>query len=144
MSSMSGTRITLKRQKNKKYGYKYNYCFGYYWHYYVFVNKKTVKYSNLKSSYEIKTYLDGDTIKVEVNYDFNYEKLYPLIITEIKKAIEDGKRLKLSVSFRYYNYEYRQITLYSDSINNEQDCTAFIEQVKTIIERKIYSKNCNK
>lgn len=106
--------------------------------------KKTVKYSNLKSSYEIKTYLDEHTIKVEVNYDFNYEKLYPLIITEIKKAIEDGKRLKLSVSFRYYDYEYRQITLYSDSINNEQDCTAFIEQVKTIIERKIYSKNCNK
>ncbi len=106
--------------------------------------KKTVKYSNLKSSYEIRTYLDEHTIKVEVNYDFNYEKLYPLIITEIKKAIEDGKRLKLAVSFRYYDYEYRQIMLYSDSINNEQDCTAFIEQVKTIIERKIYSKNCNK
>ena len=50
--------------------------------------RMTVKYSNLKSSYEIKTYLDTDTIKVEVNYDFNYEKLYPLIITEIKKAIE--------------------------------------------------------
>ena len=105
--------------------------------------KKTVKYSNLKSSYEIKTYLDGDTIKVEVNYDFNYEKLYPLIITEIKKAIEDGKRLKLGVSFKYYDYEYRRIALDSDLINNEQYCTSFIEQVKTIIERRIYSKNCN-
>lgn len=105
--------------------------------------RMTVKYSNLKSSYEIRTYLDGDTIKVEVNYDFNYEKLYPLIITEIKKAIEDGKRLKLGVSFRYYDYEYRRIVLDSDLINNEQYCTSFIEQVKTIIERKIYSKNCN-
>lgn len=103
----------------------------------------TVKYSNLKSSYEIRTYLDGDTIKVEVNYDFNYEKLYPLIITEIKKAIEDGKRLKLGVSFKYYDYEYRRIALDSDLINNEQYCTSFIEQVKTIIERRIYSKNCN-
>ena len=105
--------------------------------------KMTVKYSNLKSSYEIRTYLDGDTIKVEVNYDFNYEKLYPLIITEIKKAIEDGKRLKLGVSFKYYDYEYRRIALDSDLINNEQYCTSFIEQVKTIIERRIYSKNCN-
>lgn len=105
--------------------------------------RMTVKYSNLKSSYEIRTYLDGDTIKVEVNYDFNYEKLYPLIITEIKKAIEDGKRLKLGVSFRYYDYEYRRIVLDSDLINNEQYCTSFIEQVKTIIERRIYSKNCN-
>lgn len=105
--------------------------------------RMTVKYSNLKSSYEIRTYLDGDTIKVEVNYDFNYEKLYPLIITEIKKAIEDGKRLKLGVSFKYYDYEYRRIALDSDLINNEQYCTSFIEQVKTIIERKIYSKNCN-
>ena len=105
--------------------------------------RMTVKYSNLKSSYEIKTYLDGDTIKVEVNYDFNYEKLYPLIITEIKKAIEDGKRLKLGVSFRYYDYEYRRIVLDSDLINNEEYCTSFIEQVKTIIERRIYSKNCN-
>lgn len=105
--------------------------------------KMTVKYSNLKSSYEIRTYLDGDTIKVEVNYDFNYEKLYPLIITEIKKAIEDGKRLKLGVSFKYYDYEYRRIALDSDLINNEQYCTSFIEQIKTIIERRIYSKNCN-
>ncbi len=105
--------------------------------------RMTVKYSNLKSSYEIRTYLDGDTIKVEVNYDFNYEKLYPLIITEIKKAIEDGKRLKLGVSFKYYDYEYRRISLDSDLINNEQYCTSFIEQVKTIIERRIYSKNCN-
>ena len=104
----------------------------------------TVKYSNLKSSYEIKTYLDTYTIKVEVNYDFNYEKLYPLIITEIKKAIEDGKRLKLGVSFRYYDYEYRRIVLDSDLINNEEYCTSFIEQVKTIIERRIYSKSCNK
>ena len=108
-----------------------------------FLIKKIEKYSNLKSSYEIRTYLDGDTIKVEVNYDFNYEKLYPLIITEIKKAIEDGKRLKLGVSFRYYDYEYRRIVLDSDLINNEQYCTSFIEQVKTIIERRIYSKNCN-
>ena len=106
--------------------------------------RMTVKYSNLKSSYEIRTYLDGDTIKVEVNYDFNYEKLYPLIITEIKKAIEDGKRLKLGVSFRYYDYEYRRIVLDSDLINNEEYCTSFIEQVKTIIERRIYSKSCNK
>ena len=105
--------------------------------------RMTIKYSNLKSSYEIRTYLDGDTIKVEVNYDFNYEKLYPLIITEIKKAIEDGKRLKLGVSFRYYDYEYRRIVLDSDLINNEEYCTSFIEQVKTIIERRIYSKNCN-
>ena len=104
----------------------------------------TVKYSNLKSSYEIRTYLDGDTIKVEVNYDFNYEKLYPLIITEIKKAIEDGKKLKLGVSFKYYDYEYRRIVLDSDLINNEEYCTSFIEQVKTIIERRIYSKSCNK
>ena len=108
-----------------------------------FLIRLTVKYSNLKSSYEIKTYLDEYTIKVEVNYDFNYEKLYPLIITEIKKAIEDGKRLKLGVSFRYYGNEYRRIVLDSDLINNEQYCTSFIEQVKTIIERKIYSKNCN-
>ena len=106
--------------------------------------RMTVKYSNLKSSYEIKTYLDEHTIKVEVNYDFNYEKLYPLIITEIKKAIEDGKRLKLGVSFKYYDYEYRRIALDSDLINNEQYCTSFIEQVKTIIERRIYSKSCNK
>lgn len=106
--------------------------------------RMTIKYSNLKSSYEIRTYLDGDTIKVEVNYDFNYEKLYPLIITEIKKAIEDGKKLKLGVSFKYYDYEYRRIVLDSDLINNEEYCTSFIEQVKTIIERRIYSKSCNK
>lgn len=108
-----------------------------------FLIREIEKYSNLKSSYEIKTYLDEHTVKVEVNYDFNYEKLYPLIITEINKAIEDGKRLKLGVSFRYYDYEYRRIVLDSDLINNEQYCTSFIEQVKTIIERKIYSKNCN-
>lgn len=108
-----------------------------------FLIRKIEKYSNLKSSYEIRTYLDEHTIKVEVNYDFNYEKLYPLIITEIKKAIEDGKRLKLGVSFKYYDYEYRRIALDSDLINNEQYCTSFIEQVKTIIERRIYSKNCN-
>lgn len=108
-----------------------------------FLIREIEKYSNLKSSYEIKTYLDGDAIKLEVNYDFNYEKLYPLIITEIKKAIEDGKRLKLGVSFKYYDYEYRRIALDSDLINNEQYCTSFIEQVKTIIERRIYSKNCN-
>ena len=109
-----------------------------------FLVREIEKYSNLKSSYEIKTYLDEHTIKVEVNYDFNYEKLYPLIITEIKKAIEDGKRLKLGVSFRYYDYEYRRIVLDSDLINNEEYCTSFIEQVKTIIERRIYSKSCNK
>lgn len=108
-----------------------------------FLIREIEKYSNLKSSYEIKTYLDGDAIKLEVNYDFNYEKLYPLIITEIKKAIEDGKKLKLGVSFKYYDYEYRRIALDSDLINNEQYCTSFIEQVKTIIERRIYSKNCN-
>ena len=108
------------------------------------LTRMTVKYSNLKSSYEIKTYLDTDAIKVEVNYDFNYEKLYPLIITEIKKAIEDGKKLKLGVSFKYYDYEYRRIVLDSDLINNEEYCTSFIEQVKTIIERRIYSKSCNK
>ena len=108
-----------------------------------FLIREIEKYSNLKSSYEIKTYLDTDTIKVEVNYDFNYEKLYPLIITEIKKAIEDGKRLKLGVRFRYCEYEWHQISLDSKLMNNEQDCTNFIEQVKTIIERKIYSKNCN-
>lgn len=50
-----------------------------------FLIREIEKYSNLKSSYEIRTYLDTDTIKVEVNYDFNYEKLYPLIIT-IRKA----------------------------------------------------------
>lgn len=109
-----------------------------------FLIRLAVKYSNLKSSYEIKTYLDEYTIKVEVNYDFNYEKLYPLIITEIKKAIEDGKKIKLGVSFKYYDYEYRRIVLDSDLINNEQYCTSFIEQVKTIIERRIYSKSCNK
>ena len=108
-----------------------------------FLIREIEKYSNLKSSYKIRTYLDEHTIKVEVNYDFNYEKLYPLIITEIKKAIEDGKRLKLGVSFKYYDYEYRRIALDSDLINNEQYCTSFIEQVKTIIERRIYSKNCN-
>ena len=108
-----------------------------------FLIREIEKYSNLKSSYEIRTYLDEHTIKVAVNHDFNYEKLYPLIITEIKKAIEDGKRLKLGVSFRYYDYEYRRIALDSDLINNEQYCTSFIEQVKTIIERRIYSKNCN-
>ena len=108
-----------------------------------FLIREIGKYSNLKSSYEIKTYLDEHTIKVEVNYDFNYEKLYPLIITEIKKAIEDGKRLKLGVRFRYCEYEWHQISLDSKLMNNEQDCTNFIEQVKTIIERKIYSKNCN-
>ena len=106
-----------------------------------FLIREIGKYSNLKSSYEIKTYLDADTIKVEVNYDFNYEKLYPLIITEIKKAIEDGRKLKLAVSFTYD--EHNQIVLDYDLINSEKDCTEFIENVKTIIERKIYSKNCN-
>lgn len=104
-----------------------------------FLIREIEKYSNLKSSYEIRTYLDEHTIKVEVNYDFNYEKLYPLIITEIKKAIEDGKRLKLGVRFRYCEYEWHQISLDSKLMNNEQDCTNFIEQVKTIIERKLYN-----
>ena len=103
--------------------------------------RMTVKYSNLKSSYEIKTYINEYAITVQVSHDFNYEKLYPLIITEIKKAFEDGKRLKLGVRFRYREYEYHQIVLDSDLINNEQDCTAFIEQVKTIIERKIYNNH---
>lgn len=56
-----------------------------------FLIREIEKYSNLKSSYEIRTYLDEHTIKVEVNYDFNYEKLYPLIIT-IRKA---RKQLKM-------------------------------------------------
>lgn len=64
-----------------------------------------------------------------------------MLITEIKKAIEDGRRLKLAVSFTYD--EYNQIVLDYDLINSEKDCTEFIENVKTIIERKIYSKNCN-
>ena len=38
-----------------------------------FLIREIEKYSNLKSSYEIKTYLDEHTIKVEVNYDFNYK-----------------------------------------------------------------------
>ena len=104
-----------------------------------FLIREIEKYSNLKSSYEIKTYLDTDTIKVEVNHDFNYKKLYTLIITEVKKAIEDGKRLKLGVRFRYCEYEWHQISLDSKLMNNEQDCTNFIEGVKTIIERKLYN-----
>ena len=67
--------------------------------------RMTVKYSNLKSSYEIRTYING-YVTVQVNHDFNYKKLYPLIITEVKKAIEDGKRLKLGVRFRYCEYEW--------------------------------------
>ena len=98
----------------------------------------TVKYSNLKSSYEIRTYING-YVTVQVNHDFNYKKLYPLIITEVKKAIEDGKRLKLGVRFRYCEYEWHQISLDSKLMNNEQDCTNFIEGVKTIIERKLYN-----
>ena len=109
-----------------------------------FLIRLAVKYSNLKSSYEIKTYINEYEITVQVNHDFNYAKLYPLLITEIKKAIEDGKRLKLGVRFRYCEYEYHQIVLDSDLINNEEYCTSFIEQVKTIIERRIYSKSCNK
>lgn len=100
--------------------------------------RMTVKYSNLKSSYEIRTYING-YVTVQVNHDFNYKKLYPLIITEVKKAIEDGKRLKLGVRFRYCEYEWHQISLDSKLMNNEQDCTNFIEQVKTIIERKLYN-----
>lgn len=100
--------------------------------------RMTVKYSNLKSSYEIRTYLDG-YVTVQVNHDFNYKKLYPLIITEVKKAIEDGKRLKLGVRFKYCEYEWHQISLDSKLMNNEQDCTNFIEGVKTIIERKLYN-----
>lgn len=46
--------------------------------------RMTVKYSNLKSSYEIRTYING-YVTVQVNHDFNYKKLYPLIIT-IRKA----------------------------------------------------------
>ena len=105
--------------------------------------RMTVKYSNLKSSYEIRTYIN-EYVTVQVNHDFNYKKLYPLIITEVKKAIEDGKRLKLGVCFRYCEYEWHQISLDSKLMNNEQYCTSFIEQVKTIIERRIYSKSCNK
>ena len=100
--------------------------------------RMTIKYSNLESSYEIRTYING-YVTVQVNHDFNYKKLYPLIITEVKKAIEDGKRLKLGVRFRYCEYEWHQISLDSKLMNNEQDCTNFIEQVKTIIERKLYN-----
>lgn len=107
-----------------------------------FLIRLAIKYVNLKSSYGIETHLNENAITVKVSCDFNYGKLYPLIITEIKKAIEDGKRLKIGVRFTYN--EYNQILLDEDSINNEKDCTAFIEQVKTIIERKIYSKSCNK
>ncbi len=107
-----------------------------------FLIRLAIKYVNLKSSYGIETHLNEYAITVKVSCDFNYGKLYPLIITEIKKAIEDGKRLKIGVRFTYN--EYNQILLDEDSINNEKDCTAFIEQVKTIIERKIYSKSCNK
>lgn len=107
-----------------------------------FLIRLAIKYVNLKSSYGIETYINEYAITVKVSCDFNYGKLYPLIITEIKKAIEDGKRLKIGVRFTYN--EYNQILLDEDSINNEKDCTAFIEQVKTIIERKIYSKSCNK
>lgn len=106
-----------------------------------FLIKKAIKYENLKSSYNIETHIDKYAIKVKASYDFNYAKLYPLLITEIKKAIEDGRRLKLAVSFTYD--EYNQIVLDYDLINSEKDCTEFIENVKTIIERKIYSKNCN-
>lgn len=106
-----------------------------------FLIKKAIKYENLKSSYNIETRINEYAIKVKASYDFNYAKLYPLLITEIKKAIEDGRRLKLAVSFTYD--EYNQIVLDYDLINSEKDCTEFIENVKTIIERKIYSKNCN-
>ena len=62
-----------------------------------------------------------------------------VITDEVKKAIEDGKRLKLGVRFRYCEYEWHQISLDSKLMNNEQDCTNFIEGVKTIIERKLYN-----
>lgn len=103
--------------------------------------KLGIKYANLKSSYNIETRINKYTITVKASYGFNYAKLYPLIIMEIKKAIEDGKRLKLAVSFKYD--EDNLIVLDDDLINSEKDCTDFIENVKTIIERKIYSKNCN-
>ena len=106
-----------------------------------FLIKKAIKYENLKSSYNIETRINEYAIRVKASYDFNYAKLYPLLITEIKKAIEDGRRLKLAVSFTYD--EHNQIVLDYDLINSEKDCTEFIENVKTIIERKIYSKNCN-
>ena len=106
-----------------------------------FLIKKAIKYENLKSSYNIETRINEYAIKVKARYDFNYAKLYPLLITEIKKAIEDGRKLKLAVSFTYD--EHNQIVLDYDLINSEKDCTEFIENVKTIIERKIYSKNCN-
>ena len=106
-----------------------------------FLIKKAIKYENLKSSYNIETRINEYAIKVKASYDFNYAKLYPLLITEIKKAIEDGRKLKLAVSFTYD--EHNQIVLDYDLINSEKDCTEFIENVKTIIERKIYSKNCN-
>lgn len=106
-----------------------------------FLIKKAIKYENLKSSYNIETRINEYAIRVKASYDFNYAKLYPLLITEIKKAIEDGRKLKLAVSFTYD--EHNQIVLDYDLINSEKDCTEFIENVKTIIERKIYSKNCN-
>ena len=106
-----------------------------------FLIKKAIKYENLKSSYNIETRINEYAIKVKASYDFNYAKLYPLLITEIKKAIEDGRKLKLAVNFTYD--EHNQIVLDYDLINSEKDCTEFIENVKTIIERKIYSKNCN-
>ena len=81
--------------------------------------------------------MEDSTIIVKVNPSFNYSKYYPLIMTELKKAIDDANRLKMFIKFNYDG----DGNLYLRSTWNQTLCNDLVNQVKNIIEKHIYRED---
>ena len=95
------------------------------------------KYIGLLDKISVKTVIEDSTIIVKVNPCFNYSKYYPLIMTELKKAIDDANRLKMFIRFNYDGNG----NLYLKSTWNQTLCNDLVNQVKNIIEKHIYRED---
>lgn len=99
--------------------------------------KYIFKYIGLLDKISVKTVMEDSTIIVKVNPSFNYSKYYPLIMTELKKAIDDANRLKMFIKFNYDG----DGNLYLRSTWNQTLCNDLVNQVKNIIEKHIYRED---
>ena len=81
--------------------------------------------------------MEDSTIIVKVNPRFNYSKYYPLIMTELKKAIDDANRLNMFIRFNYDG----DGNLYLRNTSNQILCDELVNRVKNIIEKHIYRED---
>ena len=99
--------------------------------------KYIFKYIRLLDKISVKTVMEDSTIIVKVNPRFNYSKYYPLIMTELKKAIDDANRLKMLIRFNYDGNG----NIYMRNTSNQILCDEFVNRVKNIIEKHIYRED---